>query len=343
MVQLNSTFNPRSHGAIDTSPPSEPCFEKIRRHAHNCGCERHQQYVQQNCHQIRERCKDRDPHCYRTDPKGCRWENGHRAQTQIGAQTPTSAVVTAGSNKLTFNKADRSVRIQNADGTEQTVDWKLFEDPHVSKNGREIGTIKRDIFMTLKDGTEVKVLMGNGRGGAPRPGEADFVDTVAVRSPDGTGALVTGISGPQPFDVKPLDSSYAGDFMAERALGKFGHYEPSRVFIDRKGNMIDQSNGQIVDDQSDLTRLDQQRGNDHRAHRLYQQGYAPQHLADQYDRPFDRYDDHMRQECESQMSQMLQMLSRLQSGLGGFGDLQLPLARHWMQQGLGQMRYGQSC
>jgi len=340
MVQINSSYTLRSHDAPPHCPPRDACFNALSQQAQHCGCHRYRNFFHHNQQQIRERCSGRDPHAYRTDRQGCRWENGRIAQTQINQQDSTSATVTVGNNKLTFNKNDRSVRIQNADGTEQTVDWKLFEDPHVSKDGREIGTIKRNLSITLKDGSEVDVLMGNASGGAPRPGEADFVNSVAARSPDGTGVLVTGISGPEPLGVTPLDSSLSSDFMADRAMNKFGHYEASRVFIDRNGNMIDQSNGQIVHDQAGLDRLDQQQGRDRCARSLYNQGYVPKYLADQFDRPFDRYDSGMRRLCEDQMSLMLELYQQMQSRLSDIGNLRLPLVRHFMPHAFRNAPYG---
>ena len=310
------------------------CFHQLQRQAQACPSRHYSNFFDQNRPQIADRCRGRDPYAYRTDPQGCRWENQSPAQTQIRDQTPTSTTILAGNNKITVNKGDSSVRIQNSDGTEQNVDIKLWGDPHVNQNGREIGTIKNDVSFTLKDGTQVSLLMGDGNGGKPQPGVADYVDSAAIRSPDGTGALVTGISGPGALGVTPLDSSLSSEFMAGQAMNRFGQYEPSRVAVDRNGNMIDQSNGQVIHDQNGLNRLDQQQASQAAAQSLWGSGYVPRQMADQYDRPLQQYTQAMQQACLRELQRMVQQLQQLTQQMPGLaGMLGLSFA-HYGGQGV---------
>ena len=298
-------------------------FQQMQQEASGCRCHQYSSYFQQNQNQIRERCKERDSYANRTDERGCRYENNRPAQTQVVDQTPTSSVIQAGHNKLSFNKADQSMRVQNSDGTEDTIDLKVWGDPHVMRNGKDIGTVKEDLMITLKDGTTIKMLMGDGNGGKPKPGQQSYVDTVAVRTRDGTGALVTGISGPGNIGVIPLDSSISSDFMEQRALNRFGHYEPSHVAMDRQGNFIDQTTGQVVHDQAGLDQLDRESGTA-AAQSFYNQGYVPGYMAEQYDRPYDQYTPAMAEDCRNEMARLFQYIQQLSgqySGSGSFGAM----------------------
>lgn len=331
MFQTNSTAIIPSTGYSTNQPfgHTNPCFSQMQQQAQNCGWSGYSNFFDQNRQQIADRCRGRNPHHYRTDAQGCRWENQSPAQTQVRDQTPTSATILAGNNKLSFDKANSSVRIQNSDGTEQNVDLKLWGDPHVNQNGRELGTIKKDVAFTLKDGTQVSLLMGDGHGGKPQPGMADYVDSAAIRSPDGTGALVTGISGPGNLGVTPLDSSLSSEFMAEQAMNRFGQYEPSRVAVDRNGNMIDQSNGQVIHDQNGLNRLDQQQANQAAAHSLWSHGYVPRNMADHYDRHVQQYTQDMEQACMREMQRMFQQYQQLTQQMPGLaGMFSMAFARY---------------
>ena len=310
-------------------------FQQMQQEASGCRCHQYGSYFQQNQNQIRDRFNGRDPYAYRTDDQGCRYENNRPAQTQVVSQTPTTSEIRAGNNKLTFNKADQSMRIQNADGSEQTVDLKVWGDPHVMKDGRDIGTLKEDVMLTLKDGTSVRMLMGDGNGGKPKPGQQSYVDTVAVRSRDGTGALVTGISGPGDLGVTRLDSSLSSEFMEERALNRFGHYEPSHVAMDRNGNFIDQTTGQVVHDQAGLDQLDRESGTDAAAHSFYRQGYVPRQVADRYDQPYDQYTPAMADESRQQMARIFEYLQQLNSRYSDSGSFSAMFARFAQQN---QMR-----
>lgn len=302
-------------------------FRALQQQAQDCTCQTYRDFFSNNRSHIEDRCRDRDPHAYRTDNRGCRWENNRPAQTQIQDQTASQATLQAGNNKLTINKADSSIRIQNADGTEQSVDLKFWGDPHVNQNGHELGTIKKDISLTLKDGTQVNLLMGDGHGGKPQPGAASFVDTAAIRSPDGTGALVTNISGPGNLGVTPLDSSHSSEFMAGQALNKFGHYQPSHVGVDGRGNMIDRTNGQLVHDQNGLNRLDQEQGSLAAAQSFWRQGYVPRDRADRYDQPFDQYTPDMHQSCIRDMQRMFRDFTDLGRKMPGMDCFEMPFAR----------------
>ncbi|WPB57949.1 hypothetical protein [Xylophilus sp. GOD-11R] len=330
MIQVNNFYPTNGMFAKPLLMDHVP-YEHISRSARDCGCHQHRQFFNDNRDQIEQRCRDRSPHAYRTDPSGCRWENGRVAQTQITQQSDTATTLNVGNNKVSIDKNNSLMHIQNADGTAQTVDLKMWGDPHLTSQGQELGTVKNDIMFTLKDGSQIKTLMGDGNGGPPVPGQPSYLNTVVARAPDGTGAIVTNISGPGTLGVTPLDSSYSSEFMENRTLGKFGTYEPSRVAVDRNGNIIDQSNGQIVHDQYALDRLDREQEANESARNLVGRGYVPQRLADQYDCDFDQYDDAMRNECESEMSGMLGMLSRLQSMLGDVGRAELPLARFMLR------------
>lgn len=306
-------------------------FSQMQQQAQACPRRSYGEFFQQNRQQIADRCRGRDPHGYRTDQQGCRWENNRPAQTQVLDQTATSSTIQAGNNRLTFNKADSSLRIQNSDGTEQNVDLKFWGDPHVTQNGRELGTIKKDLALTLKDGTQVSLLMGDGNGGKPQPGAASYLDSAAIRSPDGTGALVTGISGPGNLGVTPLDSSHSSEFMAGQAMNRFGHYEPSQVSVDRNGNMIDQSTGQVVHDQNGLNRLDQEQGCQAAAQSFWHQGYVPRDMADDYDRPVSQYTQDMQQSCLREMQRMFQQFQRMTEQMPGLDGLGMLFARYGMQ------------
>lgn len=340
----------RPPGGLTTMLPPQAPSDLMQRHAEGCGCSRYWSYYNRNKREIDHRCEGRRPHDYRTDSNGCRWENGRPAQTQILDQTQTTSTIMAGNNKLTIDKADKSVRIQNADGSCQTLDLKLFEDPHVKYNGRDIGTLRNNLTIKLEDGTDVHFLMGDGKGGKPRPGAQTFVDSVATRSPDGTGALITGISGPDALKVTPLDSSHASQFLANETLGKFGHYESSHVFIDRRGNVIDSSNGQLVLDQNGLNRLDQEQQCEEAAHAMYRQGYVPRQYAQQVDRPYANYDQETRQQAIQQLTQMMSGGNRLQQMLDAINEkhaqmqmqMQMPVARYPMSSGFAYGGYGQA-
>jgi len=340
MFQTNPTgFKPGvSHSTRQPLDDAHHCFTQMQRQAQICPWKSYSNFFDQNRQQIADRCRGRNPHAYRTDEQGCRWENRSPAQTQVRDQTPTSATIQAGKNKISFNKADSSVRIQNADGTEQNVDLKFWGDPHVNQNGRELGTIKKDVMLTLKDGTQVSLLMGDGKGGKPQPGAADYVDSAAIRSPDGTGALVTGISGPGNLGVTPLDSSLSSEFMAGQAMNRFGQYEPSHVGVDRSGNMIDQASGQVIHDQNGLDRLDQQQRGRAAAQSLWDRGYVPSEFANEYDRPQDQYTQDMQQACMREVQRMLQQFMQMVQQMPGMsGMFSMPFARYGGQdfQGLG--------
>ncbi|QHJ00017.1 hypothetical protein GT347_19735 [Xylophilus rhododendri] len=309
-------------------------YESVRRRAQGCHSERHRNFFNQNQAEIQRRCSSRDPYGWRMDGN-TRYENHVPAQTQIAEQTDTSAVILAGNNKLTFNKADQSMLVQNADGTQQSYSFKEWGDPHNVVNGQDIGTSHENLGIQLQDGTRIRMLMGNGAGGAAVAGKADYLDTVAIQSPDGTGAVVSGISGPGKLGVTPLDSSYASEFMADQALSKFGNYAPAWVGI-RNGQLIDTSNGQIVHDQYGLNRLDEQTRNNQAANNLYQQGYVPMNLASQYDSPFGQYTPQMAAASQAQMAQLMHRLQRLQARTGeGFAQVQMLLAQHHLPQSLG--------
>ncbi|MCZ2498183.1 DUF1521 domain-containing protein [Xylophilus sp. Kf1] len=324
---VTPTLN-RSHYPSAISP--DHCFDHLEHHARNAACHSYRSFFQQNRQQIAERCRGRDPHAYRTDRDGCRWENNRVAQTQISDQTANGATIQAGNNRITINKGDSSLRIQNSDGTENHVDLKFWGDPHVQQDGREIGTLKKDVALTLKDGTQVHLLMGDGNGGKPRPGSETYVDSAAIRSPDGTGALVTGISGRGDLAVSLLDSSLSSEFMAGRAMNKFGHYEPSHVAVDRRGNMIDQTNGQMIYDQAGLNRLDDEHGSRAAAQSFLRQGYVPRDLADDYDRPFNQFSQDMLQSCMREMQRMFQQYQRMCQHMPGIDGFSMPFARYGM-------------
>lgn len=312
-------------------------FQQMQQEASGCRCPHYNSYFQQNQNQIRERCNGRNSYDYRTDEQGCRYENRRPAQTQVVDQTPTTAVIKAGENTVTFNKADQSMLVHNSDGSTQTMDLKVWGDPHITKDGREIGTLKEDVVITLKDGTNLKLLMGNGQGGKPVPGQQSYVDTVAIRARDGTGVLVTGISGPANIGVTPLDSSVSSDFMERRALNRFGDYEPSHVSVDRNGNFIDQTTGQVVHNQAGLDQLDRESGTDAAAHTFYRQGYVPSRLAEQYDRPYDQYTPEMANDCRQEMARIFQYLQQLSSQYSESGTFGALFARY-AQQNQHQMR-----
>lgn len=334
MVQLSPVPQSYHSGFGKHCPPHDRCYENLRRQAEKCGCHEYRNYFKDNCDHIRSRCHGRNPHDYRTDNQGTRYECGRPAQTQITEQSPTKATVMAGQYKLSFDKADKSVTIQGRDGKEKKYEWKIFEDPHVSKDGKEIGTLKNDLHINLDDGTKLDILMGDGNGGPPQAGKQDFVDTVAVHTPDGTGALVTGISSGATLGVTPLDSSCSSGFLESRAMSKFGDFVPSRVSIDREGNMVDQSNGQIVHDQYGLDRLDQDQVRREAAASLYKQGYVPQEMAENCDRSPKDYDHAMQMQAMDRMSHLLGRLNHLRHACPDFSFIGMPMARY-----LHQMKY----
>jgi len=328
MVQLSPVSQTYRGGSGHHCSPRDRCFDHLNQQAEKCPCRPYRKYFQDNASNIRDRCRDRNPQDYRTDRHGCRYECGRPAQTQVTEQSPNKATIMAGQYKMSFDKADQSVTVQGRDGREQKYEWKVFGDPHVSKDGREIGTINNDVRIRMDDGTVIKLLMGDGKGGPPQPGKLAFVDTAAVRTPDGTGALVTGISAGSALGVTPLDSSFSADFIEGRALNKFGNYVPSQVSIGRDGNMVDQSSGQLVHDQYGLNRLDQDQARREAATSLYKQGYVPQQMADEYDQPPEDYDEGMELQAREQMSRMVQRLNHLRNRYPDFASIEMPMARY---------------
>lgn len=336
-------FSPQSWspygGSGNRLPSRDPYYNQLHQQAERCGCQRYKDYFRDNCEQIRDRCRQRSPGACHTDKRGCRWECGRPAQTQINQQCATKGSVQAGQYRLDFDKANRSMTVTGNDGISKTYEYKLFEDPHVSKDGKDIGTIQNDLSIRLDDGTRVNLLMGDANDNAPRPGSPTYVNTVTTRTPDGTGALITGISGPRPLNITPLDSSVASGFMENQALGKFGFYAPSHVAIDRQGNMIDESNNRLVVDQAGLNQLDAQQRSNEAAANLYGQGYVPRPTADYYGVPQHRYDDGMRQQVQEQIAHMLRRLQRLQQNYPQFASIGMPMAR-FDQQTTWQQPYG---
>lgn len=306
-----------------------PCFAQIQQQAEACPWRNYSSFFDQNRQQIAARCRGRNAHAYRTDQQGCRWENHSPAQTQVLNRSDTGTTIQAGENRLTINKVDSSVRIQNADGTEDKLDLKFWGDPHVTERGTELGTIKKDVMLRLKDGTQVSLLMGDGNGGKPQPGAPDYVDTVAIRSPDGTGALVTGVSGPGKLGVTPLDSSLSSEFIAGQAMNRFGQYDPSHVAVNRSGNLVDQFSGEVIHDQNGLDRLDQHQGRHAAAQSLMGHGYVPRDLADLYDQSMRQYTQDMQQACMSELQRLLQQYRQMVQQMPALaGMLGMPLARY---------------
>jgi hypothetical protein len=119
--------------------------------------------------------------------------------------------------------------------------------------------------------------------------------------------------------------------MAGQAMNRFGHYEPSQVSVDRNGNMIDRSTGQVVHDQNGLNRLDQEQGCQAAAQSFWHQGYVPRDMADDYDRPVSQYTQDMQQSCLREMQRMFQQFQRMTEQMPGLDGLSMLFARYGMQ------------
>lgn len=371
MVQLNSAFNPGFQGIPHAYNPSFGSYQAMDQRARQCQCPHFGQFWRNNNQNVCDRIRDRDPSRYGHDHNGQRLENGRTAQTQLLQQTDTTAALQVGGNKLSIDQSQKMLRVQNADGTEQEFDLKVFQDPHISYNGKDIGMVKNNLTLTLKDHTQIKLLMGDGKGGMPQPGAPTYLESLAARAPDGTGALITNISGPAKLGVMPLDSSYSGEFMEDQGLNKFGHYRSSQVSVDRGGNFIDQSTGQAIYNQAGLDSLDQHQSCGHAAQSFYDQGYRPPYAAQRFDfsRPYDdngtnygnygnrdsygeddndNDNDDLREQNQADMAQMLRQLMHMQNGYGSMGQFSMPFAYsqqsrmprpgQWAQQN----RYGQT-